>query len=349
MRTMLILAAVVFQLLVLGWMAADRELVASTGRRVWLRTAPVDPRDPFRGDYVRLNYGFNRLPVELFRDGIRDWPKTVEWRARKSFNDRRVYVRLEEAPGGVMRAVAVSDRRPPEKDALWLRGRVASFDGNSLEVRYGLEAYFVEEGQGLKLENAAWRGGGDDIQTPLLVEAAVRASDGSALIRQVKPSPLGIGLTQVRGKKDRRLTGVTLKLRNSSDEPLAVAELPGLGAWTLAEAAPPSSWGRQQERDRWHWAGRPAGVPPPVTARDLRVLKPGEVVKYEVDLRDPAWDVVNGKGGRKSITELDNDWVNRFRFVYRAPESAALQGLPNAALVWQGELATRAFWNGGVD
>ncbi len=51
----------------------------------------------------------------------------------------------------------------------------------------------------------------------------------------------------------------------------------------------------------------------------------------------------------KSIAELNNDWMNRFRFVYRAPEPAAVRGLPNAALVWQGELATRAFWNGGMD
>lgn len=349
MRKMLILAAVVFQVLVLGWMAADREWVVRTGRTVWLRTAPVDPNDPFRGDYVRLNYPFNQLSKERFRDGVAAWPKDTDWRHRRRFNDRRVYVTLAPGPGGLMYATGVSDQRPQGTEALWLRGRVEAFDGDSLQVRYGLEAFFVEAGKGLDLERAAGvRGGGGDIQTPLLVEAALRASDGSAVIRQVKPSPLGIGLAQVFDKKDRRLTGVTLKLKNSSDQPLAVVERPAFGAWTLAEAVRPG-WGRSTADNGWHWVGRPAGVPPPpVAAREVRVLKPGEMAEYPVDLRDPAWDLVNGKGERKHLTEL-TDWGHAVRFVYQAPAPAVLQGLPNAALVWQGELPTRAFWARGVD
>ena len=351
MRTILIVAAVVFQVVVLGWMAADREWVVRTGRGVWLRTAPVDPNDPFRGDYVRLNYPFNQLSRELFRDGVAAWPKDTDWHHRRQFNDRRVYVTLTPDAGGLMRATAVSDRRPRATDALWLRGRVEAFQGDTMEVRYGLEAFFVEAGKGRELERAAGvrGGGGDGIQTPLLVEAAVRAGDGSAVIKRVKPAPLGIGLTQVFDPKDRRLTGVTLRLKNSSDRPLAVAELPALGAWTLAEANN-RFWARSQADNHWRWIGRPAGPPaPPVAAKDIRVLKPGEIAEYHIDLRDPAWNMVNGKGERKPITELNNDWGHAVRFVYHAPAPAALRGLPNAALVWQGELPTRAFWARGVD
>ena len=50
MRKLLIVAAVAAQLLVLGWMAFEREWVVRTGRVVYLRTAPVDPQDPMRGD-----------------------------------------------------------------------------------------------------------------------------------------------------------------------------------------------------------------------------------------------------------------------------------------------------------
>ncbi|MEI8079692.1 MAG: hypothetical protein WCH61_08730, partial [bacterium] len=199
------------------------------------------------------------------------------------------------------------------------------------------------------LERAAGvRGGGGDLQTPLLVEAAVRGSDGSAVIRQVKSSPLGIGLTRVFDQKDRRLTGVTLKLKNASDQPLAVVERPALGAWTLAEANRP--WqGRSPADNRWHWVGRPPGAALlPVTAGEIRVLKPGEMAEYHVDLRDPAWNLVNGKGERKPIADITDGW-QAVRFVYHAPTPAALPGLPNAALVWQGELPSRAFWSRGVD
>ena len=345
MRTILIVAAVVFQVVVLGWMAADREWVVRTGRSVWLRTAPVDPNDPFRGDYVRLNYPFSRLSRELFRDGVAAWPATADWRDRRRFNDRRVYVTLAAGSGGLVHATAVSDRRPPAGDALWLRGRVEEFSGSEMRVRYGLEAYFLEEGKGLEIERGA---GGGDIQLPLLIEAAVRGSDGSAVIKGIKPTPLGIGLTRVFDKKDRRLTGVTLKLKNASDRPLAVVERPALGAWTLVEANRP--WrGRSPADNDWHWIGRPAGASlPPVVAGEIRVLKPGEIAEYQVDLRDPAWNMVNGKGEHKLIADITDGWQS-VRFVYQAPAPAALQGLSNAALVWQGKLPTRAFWSRGVD
>ena len=47
---------VVAQVGVLGFMAGEREWVAKTGTEISLRTAPIDPRDAMRGDYVRLDY-----------------------------------------------------------------------------------------------------------------------------------------------------------------------------------------------------------------------------------------------------------------------------------------------------
>ena len=73
MRKLLIVTAVVAQLLVLGWMAFEREWVVRTGRVVYLRTAPVDPQDPMRGEYVRLNYEIATVPKALCRDGVATW------------------------------------------------------------------------------------------------------------------------------------------------------------------------------------------------------------------------------------------------------------------------------------
>ena len=47
---------VLFQLALPGWMFVQRERVLTEGAILLFRTAPIDPRDPFRGEYVALNF-----------------------------------------------------------------------------------------------------------------------------------------------------------------------------------------------------------------------------------------------------------------------------------------------------
>ena len=63
----LIVALVLSQLGVLGYLAGQREWVRQRGEQIYLRTAPVDPRDPMRGDYVRLSYGLNSVDLAQYR------------------------------------------------------------------------------------------------------------------------------------------------------------------------------------------------------------------------------------------------------------------------------------------
>ncbi|MEX0977959.1 MAG: GDYXXLXY domain-containing protein, partial [Pirellulales bacterium] len=58
----LLAAGVLFQLLVLASMILLHAAPFVFGERIWLRVRPVDPRDPFRGDYVVLTYDFSRAP-----------------------------------------------------------------------------------------------------------------------------------------------------------------------------------------------------------------------------------------------------------------------------------------------
>ena len=62
MKNLVVMVAIALQVVVLFFMAGEREWVVRTGRTVFLRTAPVDPRDVMRGDYVRLNYEMSRVP-----------------------------------------------------------------------------------------------------------------------------------------------------------------------------------------------------------------------------------------------------------------------------------------------
>ncbi|MFQ5525471.1 MAG: GDYXXLXY domain-containing protein [Thermoanaerobaculia bacterium] len=121
------------------WAWFDHQL--KNGTEISLKTMPVDPRDILRGDYVVLRYQISTLPEEY--EPLRLFGSRGNQRAR------RVFVVLEEA-GGEWRIQHV-DSEPPE-EGLFLRGRLRS--GGSREVLYGIESFFVPEGEGKEYEDA---------------------------------------------------------------------------------------------------------------------------------------------------------------------------------------------------
>lgn len=154
------LLAVALQLLILAGIAGARQWTLATGTTVLLETAPVDPRDLFRGDYVVLNYKISSLDrralgiTETFRPG------------------QVVYVGLEPR-GKFWEAVSVGTQRP---QGVYLRGRTEfSFGEDTVRVSYGVESYFVPEGSGRLVERT---------RDPLSVEVAV-GRDGTAVIRRL--------------------------------------------------------------------------------------------------------------------------------------------------------------------
>src|SRR5581483_692780 len=48
---------------VLAYMVADRVTLLRSGRTITLPIIPVDPRDLFRGEYVRLGYAVSTVPL----------------------------------------------------------------------------------------------------------------------------------------------------------------------------------------------------------------------------------------------------------------------------------------------
>lgn len=102
MRKIFILLAVLAQACVLVFMAAEREYILYYGKTIKLRTTPVDPRDPFRGDYVMLNYEISNIPLKIFKDKL---PSISEQR-----QDTIVYTILKESPDGIYRAEACTKK-----------------------------------------------------------------------------------------------------------------------------------------------------------------------------------------------------------------------------------------------
>ena len=227
---------VVLQILILAGMIGYRHYWVETGEKVMLRVSPVDPRDLFRGDYVRLSYEISSLDLDRLsvKGGFRPGEK--------------VYVILEAETDGTWKAAGVVKRLPSGKKFIqgmveferkdssrweiivkddhgvlhhlsprwWSemqpgarvtfcldrRGRVTSFakeepsrkdpcrGGSSLtgviadikktpfrllQVEYGIESFFVQEGKGREIESGR-------IGQDLRVEAVLR-KDGRALLK----------------------------------------------------------------------------------------------------------------------------------------------------------------------
>lgn len=129
------------QALFLGGMAASYYAVDAVGKELRLKTAPVDPRDLFYGDYVELAYEISSLPWTLWKGGAHPDKKET------------VYVVLRRS-GSHDAAVAVYPEKPEEKEGeTVLQARVRSWgQPEQLNLVYGFERYYVEENTGKELE-----------------------------------------------------------------------------------------------------------------------------------------------------------------------------------------------------
>jgi uncharacterized membrane-anchored protein len=111
--------------------AAWHEYRLSSGDRVVLRVQPVDPEDLFRGQYVVLSYDISRLDTGAAEPGT------------------TVYVPLHRE-GAVWTGSQALKVKP--QAGRFIRGRVGGPG-----IRYGIETFYVEEGEGPKYEQAMAR------------------------------------------------------------------------------------------------------------------------------------------------------------------------------------------------
>ena len=171
-KALLFGAAILLQCAMLILMVVDRMQILREGREVTLQTRPVDPRDLLRGDYVTLGYDISQLPA-----GALAGQPSAE-------RNPIVFVKLAPDAGGLYQAVSVHAGpvavTAPE---ILIRGRVTYSCGSTgrafcdkLTIRYGLESYFVPEGEGRKLEQAR-------NQQKLRIVAAVLPSGRAAIKR----------------------------------------------------------------------------------------------------------------------------------------------------------------------
>lgn len=330
---LLIGLAITFQIGVVASMAISREWILATGKPYLFQTAPVDPRDIFRGDYVSLSYRFSRVPASMIDEDIR------QSGLRKG---QKVYLWIGTDINGVAQGERLS--ATPPRDRPYLTGR-STTDWPSryyrrqtpeqrrkaslwpVSVKYGIEQYYVEQGSGRAIEKM--RGSRTTFQVPMLVHVGVSAS-GAAVIRSYEWSTLATRTEVIRSPErdapDEQASAVIrFTLQNRSDHPITLPLKAGNCSFELLSEP-------QGGRVPVEFAGKRSECEgAPVQAI---TLSPEQTHGVSFNLNRPNWYVLqNGKPtpiGRLS-------WGYRFRIRY--------DGGPIAGV--RGEILSRAFTGRG--
>ena len=123
-------------IVVAGALWARHDYQLKHGREISLKAVPVDPRDILRGDYVALRYEISAV--------VREQDQSFH-------EDQIVFASIETSDGEWV--VQTLNPSPPG-DGLFLRGRVRRVTVELLEIDYGIESFFVPEGEGRRYEEA---------------------------------------------------------------------------------------------------------------------------------------------------------------------------------------------------
>ncbi|GEO84900.1 MULTISPECIES: GDYXXLXY domain-containing protein [Alphaproteobacteria] len=165
------------QTAVLGSMVENRANLLRSGQEIVLKTAPVDPRDLLRGDYVILAYDISTIPVSRItgpRPAQAGW-QSMWVRVRPGADG---YWVVDEASFGPLGAQQGSVVLQTQRFRYFGAADLTAEGAASLRVDYGIERFYVPEGEGGAIETA--RNDGE-------VSVAVRVGEGGqSQIRELR-------------------------------------------------------------------------------------------------------------------------------------------------------------------
>jgi len=129
----------IFWIIIIGGFIAFKEFTLQTGDEILLKTQPVDPRDLFRGDYVILRYDISTISTN-----------TLTYQGSDFKEDDKIYVLLNVDNQKIGTLANIDKSKPSE--GIFIEGTVKSVYNNRLNIKYGIESYFVPEGKGREIE-----------------------------------------------------------------------------------------------------------------------------------------------------------------------------------------------------
>ncbi|MDY6964801.1 MAG: GDYXXLXY domain-containing protein [Halobacteriota archaeon] len=121
--------------------------ILSFGQEILLEIPePIDPRDLFRGDYVRLNYEISQINL-------------TETSYDYGFSrGEPIYATLSEKEK-FWTIDSVSHTEPTLiNNQVFMKGEVTSVYKDRVRVKWGIESFFVPEGEGLPIERHMGKG-----------------------------------------------------------------------------------------------------------------------------------------------------------------------------------------------
>lgn len=165
------LVVALVQTSILGYMIEGRASILRSGTEVLLQTAPVDPRDLLRGDYVILTYDISTISTTSI-SGTRPTEGKVA----------KLHVRLKPGADGfwIVSEASFDALAAQDGSVVLVSQPVTIYDwewsnGGNVTVSYGIERFYVPEGEGKPIEDGRNQG---------RVSVAARVSDaGQAQIR----------------------------------------------------------------------------------------------------------------------------------------------------------------------
>jgi uncharacterized membrane-anchored protein len=139
--------------LIIVFYTAYKEYQLRFGSEAMLRVVPVDPRDIFRGDYVILSYEISFVSEEQKIIDRYNGDDVL-------LNNETVYVMLVK-DGKYHKGGDIFKTRPDK--GFFIKGKVENgfIDWGSVRnatIVYGIENFFVPEGEGKEIESARNRG-----------------------------------------------------------------------------------------------------------------------------------------------------------------------------------------------
>jgi uncharacterized membrane-anchored protein len=328
-KTVLIGVAVVLQAAILAAVVMQREHVLHHGDVVYMRTLPVDPRDLFRGDYVRLGYE----AASLTRDHVRE----EDYREMQK-PERRVYLSYRTDTRDVMIPDKLTFTRP--EDETYIRGLTTKNRGSSaVGVRFGVEKYFVQQDKGWPMQRGQRLEG---VRIPLEMEVAIGRTSGIAVLKGYRYADLGLGVVfPQRSSPGQPLPyKMTVRLANATDEPLNIVDPPDHHTFKIAL----DTAGRSTGKGVLGFKQRPA---PPAEFRqaDIKTIMPHSVYEIEIDLTLPPYQLVRGE---TEIAWNQMEYWESFTVRYEPPGPEKLNQLDVADRLWQGILESRKYYGRSI-
>jgi uncharacterized membrane-anchored protein len=105
-----------------------------TGKIIVLRTAPVDPYDLVRGQYISIRYEISTIPLI-------DEAKVGD----------EVYVKLVQNEEDIWNYSSASLGKP--NSGTFIKGEITNIYGNKMNVKYGIEQFFFERNAEFSVRN----------------------------------------------------------------------------------------------------------------------------------------------------------------------------------------------------